>query len=443
MLYSNRDLRNLLIPLVLEQLLTGFVGVVDTMMVTRVGDTAISAVSCVDSVNTLMLYLFSALATGGTIVCSQYMGRKDENGARNAARQVYFVGAALSCTLMLICILLRGPILRLVFGSVEEAIMTQAIAYFGITALSYPFMAIQQTGAALFRAEGNARLPLVITGIANLINIAGNGVLIFALGLGVIGAAIATLACRIFAALVLMYFQRKPNHIIRVDHYLSIRPQGATIRMVLKVGIPSAIENSLFQFGRLAVQSTVSTLGTTAIAAQAMTYMLDIFQSYSGQAVGLGVLTVVGTCLGAGELQQAKYYTKKMLAICECLILGTGVILLLIAKPIMQLSGLSAEASALSFKLIVWIVIIKAVLWALSFTLPNTLRAAGDVAFTAVVSGASMWIFRVGMSWVLCRYLGFGLEGVWIGWFADWLVRASVYVLRYRSGKWAQKHVLD
>ena len=443
MLYSNRDLRNLFVPLVLEQLLTGFVGAVDTMMVTRVGDTAISAVSCVDTVNTLMIYIFAALAAGGTIICSQYLGQKNTESACSAAEQVYLSAFVLSMGLMLICVSLCSRILNLIFGSVEAAIMEQAVVYFRITAFAYPFMALQQVSAALFRAEGNSKFPMAVTGFSNLINIGGNAVLIFGFGLGVTGAAVSTLLCRIAAAVILLWEQRKPKHVIRVDHMLSIRPQRAAIRMVLRVGIPTAVENSLFQFGKLAVQSTVSTLGTTAIAAQAMTNMLDLFQSYAGQAVGLGVLTVIGTCIGAGETEQARMYTRKLMLLCECMLLASGAGILLIARPIMWISGLSAEASALSFRLMIAIVLVRAVLWAAAFTLPNTLRAAGDVRFTTAVSGASMWLFRVGLSWVLCRYCGFGLEGVWIGWFADWLVRACFYVTRYRSGKWLQKSVLQ
>lgn len=443
MLYSNRDLRNLLIPLMLEQLLAGLMGVADTMMVTRVGDAAISAVSCVDAVNTLMLYLFAALATGGTIVCSQYLGRKDREGAGNAARQVYFVAFVLSIALTVICILLRAPILRLVFGTVEEEIMTRALRYFFITALSYPFLAINQVSAAQFRAQGNSKLPMNVTLMANLVNIAGNSLLIFVAGWGVAGAALSTLFSRILACVALLWYQRKPENVICVDHYLSIRPDGAIIRMVLRIGVPTAIENGMFQFGRLVVQSTVSTLGTTAIAAQAMTYMLDMFQTYTGQAVGLGLLTVVGTCLGAGEIQQAKTYTKKLLILSECMVVGTGILILLIAKPVMWISGLSPEASALSYRLVIFIVIMKSLLWVLSFTLPNALRAAGDASFTAVVSAISMWVFRVGMSWVLCRHMGVGLAGVWIAWITDWFVRSCVYVPRYLSGKWQTKRVLD
>ena len=426
----------------LEQFLSGFMGIADTMMVTRVGDTAISAVSCVDSVNTLMLYLFSALATGGTIVCSQYLGREDRKGANNAARQVYFVAFVLSLGLMAVCLLFRGPILRLVFGRVEESIMTQSMTYFFITALSYPFLALQQTSAAQFRAARNSRLPMVVTALANGVNIAGNAVLIYGFRLGVAGAALATLTSRVLSCVILMICQRKPTNLIYVDHYLRIRPDTSVIRLVLRIGIPTAVENGMFQFGRLVVQSTVSTLGTTAIAAQAMTYMMDNFQSMPSQAVGLAILTVVGQCLGAGRTEEAKGYIKKLCLVSEGLLVIMGVLIMLVVRPACVISGLSADATELTVRLVLYITIAKVVMWVFAFSLPNGLRAAGDVAFTAAVSAASMWIFRVGLSLLLCRVLGVGLVGIWIAWFTDWFVRLCFYISRYRSGKWLTKRVL-
>jgi putative MATE family efflux protein len=441
-LFSNRDLRKLLIPLMLEQFLAGFMGIADTMMVTRVGDTAISAVSCVDSVNTLMLYLFSALATGGTIVCSQYLGREDRKGANNAARQVYFVAFQLSVGLAIICLVGRKMILSLVFGHVEEEIMTQSLVYFRITALSYPFLALQQTSAAQFRAAGNSKLPMTITAIANGVNIVGNGILIFVCGWGVAGAAAATLVSRILSCVALMVCQRKDTNLIYVDHYLSIRPDTSVIRLVLRIGIPTAVENGMFQFGRLVVQSTVSTLGTTAIAAQAMTYMMDSFQSMPSQAVGLGILTVLGQCLGAGRIEEAKGYLKKLCLVSEGMLIIMGVLIMLVVRPACVVSGLSTEATDLTVRLVLYITIAKVVLWVPAFSLPNGLRAAGDVNFTAIVSALSMWLVRVGLSFVLCRMLGVGLEGVWYAWFTDWVVRLCFYVYRYRSGKWLEKRVL-
>ena len=442
-MFSNRDLRNLLIPLVLEQMLSGLMGIADTMMVTRVGDTAISAVSCVDAINTLVLQLLAALATGGTIVCAQYLGRRDRANAIRAGRQVYLVAAALSLLLTAAALLLRRPLLGLIFGRVEQAIMDQASDYFLLTALSYPFLALQQTSAAQFRSSGNSRLPMLTTALANCVNIAGNALLIFCFGLGVTGAAIATLVSRILNAVVLLGCQRNPELPIPFRDWRSIRPQKNLILTICRIAIPTGLENGLFQLGRLLVQSTVATLGTTAIAAQAMTFTLDTLQSMPGQAIALGLLTVAGQCMGAGRIEETKYYTKKLCFICWGVLLVFSLGVMAITKPVTALSGLSAPAAELTFKLMCWITVAKLLCWVPSFVLPYTLRAAGDVAFSATVSALSMWVFRVAASALLCRVLGFGLEGVWLAWFADWLCRLTCYIWRYRSGRWEKKHVLS
>lgn len=442
-MFSNRDLRRLLIPLVLEQVLSGLMGIADTMMVTRVGDTAISAVSCVDTLNTLVFYLLSALANGGTIVCAQYLGRRDRANAARAGQQVFLVAAALAVLLSALSMTFHAGLLRLVFGGVEDAIMSQAVRYFLITAGSYPFLAIAQCSAAQFRAGGNSKLPMLVTALANCVNIAGNAVLIFGFQMGVAGAAISTLFSRIVNAVVLLILQRNPALDIPFRDYRSIRPQKRLIAAVCRIAIPTGIENSLFQLGRLLVQSTVSTLGTTAIAAQAMTYTLDTIQSMPGMAFGIGLLTVAGQCMGAGRPDEARLYTKKLCASGWLVMLVSETAVLLAARPITLLSGLSVPAAGLTLRLMVVITIAKTICWVPSFTLPNTLRAAGDVAYSAAVSAGSMWLFRVLGSAVLCRALGFGLEGVWIAWFLDWVCRDVFYIVRYHRGKWQSKTVLD
>ncbi|MBR1780812.1 MAG: polysaccharide biosynthesis C-terminal domain-containing protein, partial [Oscillospiraceae bacterium] len=244
-------MRKLLVPLVLEQILSGFMGIVDTMMVTRVGDTALSAVSCVDAINTLLFYLLSALANGGTIVCSQYLGRKDRASAERAGAQVFLVSFSLSTALTVLFLIFRAGLLSLIFGQVEPVIMTQALQYFRITALSYPFLALAQTSAAQFRAAGNARLPMLTALGANLINVGGNAWLIFGCGLGVTGAALATLASRVVQAVVLLAFQHRSDQVIPFRNYRTIRPDRALIGMICRVAVPNALEYSLFQLGRL------------------------------------------------------------------------------------------------------------------------------------------------------------------------------------------------
>lgn len=441
-MFTRKQIISLLIPLMLEQVLSGIMGIADTMMVTSVGDAAISAVSSVDSINTLIFQLLSALAAGGVIVCSQYLGRKDFKRANEAAHQVLIVSVGLALFVTVFCLLLRRPLLRMIFGTVEHSVMEQAIDYLLITAISYPFMAAQQTAAAALRASGHSAPPMLVAAIANLVNVVGNAVAIFGFGMGVVGAAIATTLSRVLSAVILLALMRNENRPISFRNYRSIRFDRALTGMILRVGIPTGVENSMFQLGKLVVQSTVSTLGTAAMAAQAMTHILDLVECMPSQAIGIGLLTVAGQCMGAGKPEEAKKYTKQFCIISEVILVVMSVLVVSFAPLVTRVAGMTGESAKLTLELLQIITIVKCVIWTLAFTLPNGMRAAGDVRFTATVSALSMWLFRVCGSWVLCRVFGIGLIGVWIAWFCDWGCRLIIYVLRYHSGKWLDKQVL-
>ncbi len=442
MLFTRRQILSLLLPLMLEQLLSGLMGIADTMMVTAVGESAISAVSLVDTVNVLMLNLLSALAAGGVIVCSQYLGRGEADRAANAARQVLLAALGLSLVVMALCLLLRRPLLALIFGAVEPAVMEQALTYFLITALSYPFLAAQQTAAAVFRAEGRSAPPMAVAAAANAVNIAGNAVLIFVFHQGVAGAALATLLSRVLSAVVLMALLRSRKLTVSIRDYWSIRPDRAVMGTVLRVGVPTGVENAMFQLGKLMVQSTVATFSTAAIAAHAMAQTLDMVQSMPSIAIGLGLLTVVGQCMGAGRVEEARACIKRFCLLSEGAMLVMSTLVVASTPLVTRLSRMSPDSAGLTFRLILLVSAGKLAFWVLAFTLPQGMRAAGDVRFAAGVSAASMWIFRVGLCLLLCRGFGVGLYGVWIAWLADWLCRAAVYTLRFRSGKWTGFRVL-
>ncbi len=442
MMFTQRQITALLIPLMLEQILSGLMGIADTMMVTAVGESAISAVSLVDTINTLMLNLLSALAAGGVIVCSQYLGREQAALANNAARQVLIVSLGLGTGMMALCLALRRPLLSLIFGAVEQSVMEQALDYFFITALSYPFLAAQQTAAAVFRAGRNSTPPMIVAAVANGVNIAGNAVLIFVLHQGVVGAALATLASRIVSAVVLLALLRSPRLAVSIRDYRRIRPDRAVIGTVLRVGVPTGVENAMFQLGKLMVQSTVATFSTAAIAAHAMAQTLDMVQAMPSMAVGIGLLTVVGQCMGAGRVEEAKTYTRRFCLLSEGLLAVMSLLVVAMTPVVTTVSKMTPESAGLTFRLLLLISAGKLALWVAAFTLPQGMRAAGDVRFSAWMSAASMWIFRVGLCMVLCRGLGVGLYGVWIAWLCDWLCRGSVYILRFRSGRWTAKQVL-
>jgi len=245
------------------------------MMVSNIGSAAISAVSLVDSINILVIQAFSALAAGGAIVCAQYIGQRNKERANESARQVLFIITAISVIVSLICLIFQKPLLRLIFGSVEAEVMRASEIYFFYTALSFPFIAAYDSAASIFRAQDNTKGPMLISMVSNVMNIVGNAIMIWGFHMGVTGAALSTLVSRIFCAVVVLIQLRRDRQPIVVRDYLKIRPNWGMIRRILGIGIPSGVENSMFQLGKLAIQSTVSTLGTTAIAAQAMTIILE------------------------------------------------------------------------------------------------------------------------------------------------------------------------
>lgn len=435
-LFSNRDLRILLVPLIVEQILNSLMGTADSIMVSNVGSAAISAVSLVDSINILVIQAFYALAAGGTIVCSQYIGQKDKKNAEESARQLSFVVACISSAVMAVCLLTRGPLLRLIFGSVEADVMEAAQIYFFYTALSFPFIALYDAGSSIYRAQGNTRLPMTIAVVSNGLNIAGNAVLIWGFHLGVAGAAIATLGSRVISAVVVFAFLHNPSQEIAVRDYLHIRPDGRRIMRILSLGIPNGIENAMFQFGKLAIQSTVSTLGTIAIAAQAMTNILENLNGIAAIGIGIGMMTVVGQCLGAGRKDEAIYYIKKLTAVAEIVIIASCALVFLATKPVTILGGMEPESAKMCLYMVGWITVVKPIVWTLAFIPAYGMRAAGDVRFSMILSCISMWAFRVTLCIYLCRVHGFGPIAVWIGMFTDWTIRGIVFTFRFMGRRW-------
>lgn len=435
---------SLLIPVVLEQLLNSIMGTADTMMVSNVGSAAISAVSLVDSINVLVIQAFSALAAGGAIICAQYIGQRNKEKANESARQVLFIITAISVAVSLICLVFQKPLLRLIFGSVEPAVMRASETYFFYTALSFPFIAAYDSAASIFRAQDNTKGPMIISIISNVMNIAGNAVMIWVFHMGVAGAALSTLISRIFCAVVVIIQLRKEKEgqEIVVRDYFEIRPDWSMIRRILGLGIPSGIENSMFQLGKLAIQSTVSTLGTTAIAAQAMTNILENLNGIAAIGVGVGLMTIVGQCLGAGRQDEAVYYIKKLCVIAEVIIIISCLGVFALTKPITILGGMEKESADMCFHMVMWITIVKPLVWIMAFIPGYGLRAAGDVKFSMIVSCCTMWACRFCLCVFLIRVMGFGPMGVWIGMFADWTLRGIIFTWRFHSRKWLQHKVI-
>lgn len=440
--FSNKELWALLIPLMLEQLLNSLMGTADTIMVSNVGSAAMSAVSLVDSINILVIQAFSALAAGGCIICSQYIGKEKPEDAERAAKQVLLVVLVISTVVAVLCLLFNRPLLQLVFGQVETDVMDAAVTYFYYTAASFPFIGLYDAGAAIYRAQGNSGRPMRISVISNLMNIAGNALFIWGFDMGVAGAALSTLLSRIFCAVVVLAFLYRSGQTITVNRYLKIRPDFALILSILAIGIPSGIENSMFQFGKLAIQSTVSTMGTSAIAAQAMTNILENLNGIAPMGMGIGLMTIVGQCIGAGRKDEAIYYIKKVTLLAEIALIISCLAVYALARPITIIGAMEEESAALCIHMMGWITLVKPILWICSFIPVYGLRAAGDVKFSMIVSTITMWLCRVSLCIFLVRVFHFGPMAVWIGMFADWGIRSIIFMARFHSRKWLEHQVI-
>ena len=442
MLFSNKDLTKLMIPLIIEQLLAITVGFADTLMVSTVGEMAVSAVSLVDTINILLINIFAALGTGGAVVVAQFIGQGSFEKARYSAKQLLLITALLSVIIMFFVIIFNNYLLHLVFGKVEINVMKNAEIYFFYSAMSYPFIALYNSGAALFRAVGNSKISMINSAIMNIINIVLNAFFIFGCHWGVFGAVLATLIARAVSCLVILIMLIKKSSELYIDDYVHWKFDFTYIRKILTIGIPSGLENGMFQLGKILVQGLVATFGTYSIAANAVSSNLSQMQIIPGMALGLAMVTVIGQCVGANDYEQAKYYIKKIMKMTYLSMLILIVVLLLATPTILTFYSLSQETIALAYQCIFFHGISAAIFWPAAFTLPNALRAANDAKYTMIVSATSMLTFRLLLSYIIAQTMGVGLLGIWIAMSIDWVVRAIFFIWRYFNGKWMNRQLV-
>lgn len=467
MLYSNKDLRKLIIPLIFEQLLTLFVGFADTIMIAAVGEAAVSGVSLVDTVNILIINVFVAFGTGGAVVAGHFLGQKDREQAGKAAWQVNLFSILTGIVVTVVFIIFHDGLMRLIFGRVDQEVMFHAKSYLMITALSIVPLAVYNSCAALFRAMGDSKTTMWISILMNGINVAGNGILIYGAKMGASGAAISTTVSRTVAAVLIfcLMFQSKRVINFRVvffpvcaEQTVSIgtnisgagslikkigffikagfRFQPELIRKILYIGIPNSLENSLFQLGKILTLSMVSTYGTYSIAANAVCNTLAGFNMLPALAVNNAILAIVSVCMGAGESGQARMYLKKLMGIANLSLLVMSGAMILASKWLVGFYQLSPEATELAVKVLCYHAAMAVIFWIPSFSLPNAFRAAGDVVWPMAISIFSMWVFRLGLSYFLGTWMGYGLMGIWIAMTVDWVFRAVCFTVRYFGNKW-------
>lgn len=437
-LFTNKELAVLIVPLIIEQLLAVLVGMADSIMIASVGEAAVSGVSLVDNFMILFINAFSALATGGAVISGQYLGQQNKKLACQASTQIVWFVTIAAVGLMAVIYCGKWFILHVVFGTIDADVMGYANTYLLIVAASIPFMALYNAGAAIFRAMGNSKVSMQVSVLMNVINVAGNAILIYGFHRGAEGVAIPTLISRMTAAIVIIVLlcnQKLQVHIEKSIHY---RPDWRMIRRVLGIGVPNGLENSMFQLGKILVLSLVSSFGTYAIAANAVCNAIAMFEILPGMALNLAITTVIARCVGAGDYTQARYYTKKLIGITYVGIWMMNIAIVLLLPVILRVYNLSEITAEISRQIIYFHTISCMIIWPIAFSLPSTLRAAGDAQVTMYISMASMWVFRIVFSYILGKYMGMGVFGVWVAMVIDWGFRAVCMAVRYRSGKWTQ-----
>jgi putative MATE family efflux protein len=442
--WNNRALFNMIWPLMIEQILAVTMGAADTAMVSSVGEYAISGVNIVDNINNLLIIAFVALCTGGAVVVSQYIGRRDAVNARLASRQLVYVVTSVSLVIMVITLTVRRPLISLIYGNIEDNVMGAASIYLMITSLSFPMLALYNACAALFRSIGNSKVTMLTALLVNILNIGGNAFFIFGLNMGVAGAALSTLISRSVAAAVLLFMlamnRRDP---ISLAGLLKIRIARPMVRNILNVGIPSGLESSMFQIGRLLTQRIFTTFGTAAIAGNAIASVVNSFSFMPGNAYGMVLLTVVGQCVGAGDYTAVKRNTVKIMKLSYITIFVMNLLIYIFMEPVIGIFRLSGEAHNLAKTFLRVHCISMTIGWALSFGLPNALRAAGDARYVMIVASVSMWTVRVSAAYLLSYVFGVGPLGVWLAMGGDFIARGTCYLTRWLGGKWEQQRVID
>lgn len=441
LLFTRKQLAAIIIPLIMEQILGVTVGMADTVMVSRVGEAAVSGVSLVDNINILLVNVFLSLSTGGAVIAAQAIGQQKKERACKAANQLLLAIVSMAAVIMIIALVGNRQILSMVFGGVEKEVMDNATIYFAITALSYPFLALQGGCSALCRSMGNTKVTMYVSVLINIINISGNAFFLLVLGWDAAGVATATLIARIVGAIIMFLVMCNKKQAIYITLPFSFRYDWGMIKSIMGIGIPTGIDNAIFQIGKILVQSLIVSFGTAAIAANAVVGVVAGCAYIPGNAVGITFLTVVGQTIGAGEYKAAKEYIKKLMGVAIASMTVLNLCIVLGARWLVGLYSLSPKGAEMAYEVIIYHSIAAILFWSFAFALPNALRAADDAKFTMVISISSMWIFRIGLSYLLGRYFGMGLLGVWVAMSIDWVFRAFCFILRITNGKWLNHHL--
>lgn len=436
-LFTNRDIFRLVIPLFFEQLLFMLVGSVDTLMVAGLGEASISAVSLVNMFNNCICSIIFALATGGAVVVSQYLGARNFSRANESAKQLTVVVLAVGLLLFAGGELFLTQIVRLFYGNLAPDVHRNVLSYFRIILVSIPFVSVYSGCSALFRAMNRTKATMYISMVSNVVNVVGNALFMYFFTMGVAGAALATVLARLVSVVIIFVLITKRSGTVWVDFSKGFRFSWSLVKQILRIGIPGGIENGVFQLGRILVLGLIASYGTREIAANAVANTLDIFGCLCGSVFSLAAVTVIGRAVGAGDEGQIRYYVGKMMKWAYCSHIMWNIILLSFTPLILLcFNKIDVETRRLAWYLILIHNGLGMVMWPISFVFPNILRSMNDVKVTMFISIGSMFMVRVGSSYLIADWLNSGVLAVWIAMVFDWIVRSSGFYLRYKSGAW-------
>ena len=440
--FSNKALMAFIVPLFCEQFLVMLVGIADTLIVSYAGEAAISGVSLVNQFNNIFIYLYAALASGGAVVISQYIGRRDRDNGGKSASQLLLFSTVFSLVMAILVLAFARPILSLLFGQVEADVMEACMTYLRISAYSYPFIAIYNSGAAIFRSLGKTNVTMVISLFSNLINVVGNLLGVFVFHAGVAGVAWPSLIARAFSALVITILAFFPKHDVSYQKEWLSKFSWPMLQRILHIAIPNGLEDGIFQLVKVGLSSIVAMFGTLQIAANGVAQSIWSMAALAGVTMSPVFITVIGQRMGEGDIENAKYFFKKLLKITLIFSSIWNLLILVGCPAFLDVYSLSAETKTLVFWLVVIHNVFNALFFPFSGALAAGLRAAGDVRFTMIVSICSTLFIRLVFSWVLGVMFGLGVIGVALAMAMDWGVRAIIFYGRFRSGKWSQFKVI-
>ena len=441
-MFSNNDLYRLFYPLIIEQFLVYMLGLSDSVMISHVSEAAVSGVSLIEFVMAFLGSLFAALTTGGAVIAGQYLGSKQINEAKEAATQLLWFSTIVSLIMMVMIYLAKPVLFNVLFGQISSEVYNHANTYFMVAGLSIPFLAVYNAGAAIFRTVGNSRLPMQIMMAMNILNVAGSATLIYGFKLGIIGVAIPTLISRILAGIIILYLVLQPEHKIHIKRNLKFHLNWEIIKKILGIGIPYGLENGLFYFGRIIVLSLVASFGTAAIAANAVSGTIVMFEVLPGMAIGMGLTVIISRCVGANDYDQARYFTKKIMGIIYGAHFISCALVLALLPVILKIYGLSDTATSLTTQIVWWHAAFTVLIWPLAYSLPSIFRAAGDATFPMIIGIAAMFFCRIALAYVLSNSFKMGMFGTWVAMFIDWIIKAVIFAYRYFNGRWTTYHAI-